>query len=457
MACGYSQVPGIDYQDSYSPVMNDITHRIMIICAIIWDLTQCLLDIEVAFLHGDIEDVEIYMNIPEGMNEGQDKCLFLNKTIYGLVQSARQYNRKLVKILRRIGFQGGYADPCLFTKRSEKGILILGIYVDDLYCVGHKTAIEDFLKVMKKKSDFKLKCSWNVDDYLSNQLKMEKDGKSAVLLQPHIIKKLERMYGKRVEKLQKYLTPGTPNKGVLKLKEGMEVVDEITHSEYRTGVGMLLYLLKASRPDLSNAVRELSKVLDSPSKLAVKEMYRVIKFVLDTRYYGLKIEPKKPIDECWDIVCYSDSDYGGDQDTRRSVTGYIIYLLGVPICWRSKSQNVISLSSAEAELYALSEASKEIKFIAQVLLSLGIKVKMPITVRVDNVGAIFMAENVNVSQRTKHIDIRARFITQMVEDGFIKIIFVRSENNTADVFTKNTSSATYWKHAEEFVKNSRKE
>jgi len=144
---------------------------------------------------------------------------------------------------------------------------------------------------------------------------------------------------------------------------------------------------------------------------AWKELCRIVKFVIDTKEYGLKIKPKlEEFDKSWTMTIFSDSNYAGDNDTRVSVTGYCIFLLGVPIVWKSKSQKSVTLSSSKAEFVALSEAVKEIKFIVQVLESIGVKVKFPIIMRVDSVGAIFMAENVTNSQRTKHMDIRYHFV-----------------------------------------------
>jgi hypothetical protein len=224
------------------------------------------------------------------------------------------------------------------------------------------------------------------------------------------------------------------------------------HKLYRTGVGMLLYLVKHSRPDISNVVRELSKVLDGPTEAAMKELKRAIKFVLATRTFGLKIEPDlKPGESEWEMRVFTDSEYAGDKDTRISVGGYIIFLLGVPILWKSKAQKSVTLSSAEAEFVALSEAAKEIKFVVQVLETIGVKVKLPIIIRVDNVGAIFMSENVSTSSRTRHVDIRYNYVREYVEEGFVKIIFVKSAENISDGFTKNITGTLYDAHVKEFM------
>ena len=140
---------------------------------------------------------------------------------------------------------------------------------------------------------------------------------------------------------------------------------------------------------------------------------------------------------------YTDSDYAGDKETRISVMGYILFFMGVPIIWKLKSQKSVTLSSLEAEYVALSEAAKDIKFIYQLLGRIGIQVKLPIVVRNNNVGAIFMSENALTSGHTKHLDIRYRFVNETVIEGFLKIVFVKTKENVADIITKNVTSKTY--------------
>ena len=134
-----------------------------------------------------------------------------------------------------------------------------------------------------------------------------------------------------------------------------------------------------------------------------------------------------------------------------SVTGFVIFLLGCAITWKSKQQASVSLSSAESEYYALSEAAREIKFVVQLLEAMHVKVKKPVTCRIDNIGAMFMAENITTSQRSKHIDIRARFVTKMIDDQELEIIFVKSEENLADGFTKNVNEKIYNEHVGVFM------
>ena len=113
----------------------------------------------------------------------------------------------------------------------------------------------------------------------------------------------------------------------------------------------------------------------------------------------------------------------------------------------------MTLSSSEAEYVALSEAAKDVKFVVQLLKTIGVQVKLPVIINVDNVGAIFMSENVSTTNRTKHVDVRYHFVREFIEDGFVKIVFVRSKENAADIFTKNVSGEIYDYHSSTMVIN----
>ena len=158
-------------------------------------------------------------------------------------------------------------------------------------------------------------------------------------------------------------TPGIPRFTARRLENVDDKVNTKDHETYRSGVGTLLYLTKHSRPDISNAVRELSKTMDAPAPAHLKEMYKHIRFVLSTKDYGLKFKLIKSIRK-WVLKALSDSDFGCDKETRISVYGYVIYFCGIPIAWRSKGMKSVVLYTTEAEYMALSEVVKELKFIA---------------------------------------------------------------------------------------------
>jgi hypothetical protein len=183
------------------------------------------------------------------------------------------------------------------------------------------------------------------------------------------------------------------------------------------------------------------------------EMLRVIKFVIDTQQFCLKIQPKTGIKN-WSLHVFCDSNWAGDLETRISVTGFIIYLMDVPVCWRSKGQRGVTLSSSEAEYVAILEAVKEIKFIYYLLQGIGIEINLPIVVKTDNIGAMFMVQNASSGVRTRHVDTRYHFVRENLEEGIIEIKFVRSEENQSDIFTKNVNQEIYQKHVKNFLEDS---
>ena len=153
----------------------------------------------------------------------------------------------------------------------------------------------------------------------------------------------------------------------------------------------------------------------------------------------------------WALKALNDSDFSSNKETRISVFGYIIYFCGIPIVWRSKGMKSVVLSTTEAECMALSEVVKELKFIVQLLQTMNIEVELPITVHVDNVGAIWLSNNGTTRDRTKHIDIRTSFVKEYQDDGKIIIKFVKSEENEADIFTKNTTNTIFQNHQKKLV------
>ena len=445
VACGYSQIPGVDFTEVYSPVVNDITFRIAMVMMIVMELEGIIFDVETAFLHGDLKE-RIYMDCPDGMEHEDDECLELKKTIYGLVQAAARYNQKFCSVLMNLGFERCPSDPCMFRRGAGDDLLIILCYVDDNLVIGKRPTIDKFLEEFKK-SEFTFTLEEGLSDYLSCDIQIDRSAKVGWIGQPHMVKKIEKTFGEEVAKLQSYTTPGTPGFKALKTEDESEWISDELQSRYRTGVGQLMYLIKHSRPDLMSAVRELTKVLGKANQAAYKEMLRCAKFVIGTKGKGLKISPTVSDDGLWTLEVFSDSDWAGDVNDRRSVGCYIIFLNGVPIAWRSRSQKVVSLSSSEAEFYACAEAVREIPFIAQLLLFLGVPVRTPVDVWIDNVGAIFMSENRTSSSRTRHMDTRWWYVTQLQEeDKLIKIKFVRTKENISDLGTKNVNAETYQYH-----------
>jgi hypothetical protein len=213
------------------------------------------------------------MDCPKGMKHEDNECLMLQKTIYGLVQSAKQWYKKLVTCLQKLGFRLSKIDSCLMIQNNKDGIVFICLYVDDCYAVGKTHTLDQLVKDICTKGGYKVKVEDNLSDYLSCNIVFNKNKKRAWLGQPHLIKSLQEKFGERVSKMIRYKTPGTPGGRMIRPSQEDQdngiLVNEDDHSLYQTGVGMLLYLVKHSRPDIANVVQELTKVLDGPTPTAM--------------------------------------------------------------------------------------------------------------------------------------------------------------------------------------------
>jgi len=239
------------------------------------------------------------------------------------VQGAHQWWKKFVDILKYIEFKGGFADPCLMIKQSNDGTVFASIHVEDNFCVGHPKALNTFVEDLKKQG-LMVKVFKELTAYLCSLIL--KDKKKAWIGQLHLIAKLQEKSGYLVDKMQSYQTPGMPGQRVVRVLEDWQKISKEDQKVYHLAVGTLLYLLKYSRLYLANLLCELSKALDEASQGIFKELKRVIKFVLDTAGYGLKIEPiEKAVGESWSLTVVSDSDYARDVETRISVTGFCVF------------------------------------------------------------------------------------------------------------------------------------
>ena len=230
--------------------------------------------------------------------------------------------------------------------------------------------------------------------------------KKLFVCQTHLISKLQRVFREKVKSLSIQETPAPTCFNAVRCTDLNELISIEDQKTYRSGVGILLFLVKYSRPGISNAVRELAKANDGATKLHFKSLMRTIKYVIDTRDMSLqyKIDDKVKNDGVWCIKAYCDSDFAGDIDKRISGSGYCIYLMGCLTAWKSKGQMQVTLSSTEAEYVAISDVCTKIMFVKMILEFLGVRVRLPIIVRCDNIGATFLSYNAKISQLSMHID-----------------------------------------------------
>ena len=249
---------------------------------------------------------------PDDSDE-ENICYQLLKRIYGLCQSARQFWKRFLNEMIKIdvGFKISEAEPCLLYRENKLGICMIIKYVDHMMVIRNEESKIDVQERVQKV--FSIKTETNLTDYLGSEFHMNKDKTKGWLGQPSIIRSLKKKFGEEPMKHRLSLTTGTPRFIALRVADEKDKLPAKEHATYRSGVGTLLYLTKHSRPDLCNAVRELSKTMDRPAPIHLKEMYRFIRYVLETKRHGLKFYPKR----CsWIIQAFSDRDFAGGKEMR---------------------------------------------------------------------------------------------------------------------------------------------
>ena len=335
------------------------------------------------------------------------------------------------------------ADPCVLKRTTDKGTTIIAIYVDDCMCLGDHEAVQELIQDIEAR--FKIKRMGQLSEYVGAKYKVGRD--KIEISQDDLIDSLN--------KTQPWLSnpPVTPAAQgyVLLPTEGAFPMNSEQLQIFRSGVGKCLYLSKLSRPDISNSLRELSRYMSNAEVSFQKDLDRLIKYIIGTKEKKLTLT--KPKSDQIEIVAYSDSNYASDKITRKSVTGYLIFLCGNLIAWRSRMQKCVTLSSTEAEYVALSQCAQDLIFVKQFLESLDVEVDLPMTIRVDNTGSIDLARSWTSSGNSKHIDIRHHFIRDLVEDNIIDLIFVGSDDNLADSFTKNIDQSRFIANRDLYMKS----
>jgi hypothetical protein len=272
--------------------------------------------------------------------------------------------------------------------------------------------------------------------------------KEAKFLQSVLLRSLVDEFGAEDKGLK---TPA-PAGQTLQFAEGNTVLNVVDMRRYQAGVRKLLYLSRRSRPDISNSVRELSRFASQAQESHVNAMKRLMDYCWGTRNRGLVIKPSgkwtgKVDGTKFIIKGVSDSDYAKDLDTRRSVSGYSVFLNGAPIAMKSKMQDVVTLSVTEAELIAATHCIQVMVYVKKVIESIGLEVELSMIIEVDNKGAKDLMNNWSVGGRTRHIDIRYFYIRELKQRNTVKIEWISSEQNCSDLFTKNLGNELFEKHS----------
>ncbi|KAJ0587500.1 putative RNA-directed DNA polymerase [Helianthus annuus] len=422
---GDTQKPGIDYNETFSPVIKMTTIRSLIVLAtkLKWPLYQ--LDVNNAFLHGDLDE-EIYMSPPPGMTLPSNQVLKLQKSLYGLKQASRQWYGKLSTVLKSKGYVRSSNDYSLFTKSMGTSTVHVAIYVDDILVTGNNhdeiSALKDFLH-----STFQIKDLGFLNYFLGMEVLHHSDG--ILMTQRKFATDLLKDFN--ASELPITHTP-LPAHLQLKAKEGDALSDPL---QFRQLVGKLNYLTH-TRPDLAFAVQFLSQFMQDPRVPHWTAALHTLGYVKGTHSQGLFFNNSPD----FELLAYCDSDWASCPNTRRSVSGYFISLGGCPISWKSKKQPTVALSSAEAEYRSMRRVTAELAWLTRLLHEFQVPKVTPIPLKCDNQAAIYIAKNPVFHERTKHIELDCHFVREKLQEGLISLSHTRSNTQVADIFTKSLAT-----------------
>ncbi|GJW76461.1 putative ribonuclease H-like domain-containing protein [Tanacetum coccineum] len=378
VACGYHQEEGIDFEESFAPVVRLEAIRIFLAFAAHMNMVVYQMDVKTAFLNGNLRE-EVYVSYPNGFmdKDNPNHVYKLKKALYGLKQASRAWYDMLSSFLISQDFSKGLVDPTMFIRKEGKELLLIFQNPRGIFINQSKYALESLKKYGFDSCD-------PVDTPMVEKSKLDED------------------------------------------KEG-KAVDP---SHYHGMIGTLLYLT-ASRPDLQFAICMCARYQARPTEKHLHAVKRIFRYLRGTVNRGLWY----PKDSSIALTAFADADHAGCQDTRRSTSGSMQFLGDRLVSWSSKRQKSAAISSTEAEYIAMSGCCAQILWMRSQLTDYGLGFNK-IPMYCDNKSAIALCCNNVQHSRSKHIDIRFHFIKEHVENGVIELYFVNTEYQLADIFTK---------------------
>ncbi|KAI3651706.1 hypothetical protein MP228_003009 [Amoeboaphelidium protococcarum] len=417
---GFRQIPGQDFNETFSPVVRMMTLRIVLALAAKFGLDLDQVDVRTAFLNGDLEE-EIYMQGPEG-TPLEGKVVKLQKSLYGLKQAPRQWNKKLDEFMKNQGLTRSKQDPCLYMKGKNQNLFMVLVYVDDIVLVTKDAATKHEFK-RQLSATFDIHDLGSLSYLLGIKIERNFDEKLISLGQAQYVKKVLAKFG--MTDCKSVSTPCNDKK--------YSESEAIPQDQYRSIVGALMYLMVATRPDLAYAVVE-RKIL---------------------KWGKLSAMP----------VGYADANYASDPEKSRSITGSAIVMCGCAVSWKSKLQPVTAKSTTEAEYYAADHTASELMHCRHLLSELDVKLSLDekdlslnrnaqlfhdgngtFILNEDNKSTIAIANNPQSFHKTKHIATKYHYIRDLIEEKRLKLVYCPTDQQVADIFTKSLDKRSFIQH-----------
>ncbi|KAF5779215.1 putative RNA-directed DNA polymerase [Helianthus annuus] len=428
VAKGFNQREGLDFGETFPPMVKMVTVRTIITLAVFYDWPLYQLDVDNAFLHGTITE-DVYMKLPQGYySKNESKVCKLVKSLYGLKQAPRKWNERLTDVLLSIGFIQSKCDHSLFILSKKNVTVFLLVYVDDIVVTGNS---DDEIKKIKHvlNETFKIKDLGVLKYFLGIEVLYDK--KSVCLSQRKYCLELLNEFGylgckpisTPIEKSYLVTSKIDKNQQLLKSVTGFQKL-----------IGKLIYL-SLTRPDISYTIQFLSQFMHSPKEVHLNLALRLLRYLKQSPGKGLSFKKSVKLD----LYGFADSDWAKCLSTQKSVTGFCIFLGECLVSWKSKKQSTVSRSTVEAEYRAMCSATCELMWLKNLLSELSVSCTLPMILKCDSQAAMSIAANPVFHERTKHFELDLHFLREKVADGIISPTKVDSESQLADIFTKGLS------------------
>jgi hypothetical protein len=441
VARGDRQREGVDYSEVFAPALRWVTFRYLCALAALKakdspDARYCLhqMDVVSAYLNANLTET-IYMLPPKDTDCGvpPGHVLKLNKSLYGLRQSGKCWHQAFDHSLRSLGFTPSDADPCLYTRGVGNSVTAaLGIFCDDTVILAPESDMPSIKAALH--SLYKMTDGGPLEHFLGVRIRFDIALGVVTLDQSAYITDILRRSNSAG-----FSPISTPAETRIVTPSGAPDQEELLFmttisTDYRSTVGALLYLSNCTRPDVAFTVNQLARYMAVPRRTHWLALKRLLRYLTATVDYGLRYTAEG---ESTRVTGYSDADFAGDLDTRRSTTGMVFMMANAAISWKSTSQKSVALSTCEAETVALSETLKEAIWLKRLRDELQPALtKQPLPLREDNQSAIALAKERRFSNRTKHIDIRHFFIREQLDAGNVALEYCPTADMLADIFTK---------------------
>ena len=433
---------GVHYERSHSPTLMHVSLRFLMVLAASLGLMIIGGDFTQAFTNAVLPESEWYYMWPPKSarqydEQGRRLVWLVKKSLYGGKNSGRNWYMLLRKYLLDQGFKQCFCEPCVFFKKTAKGMIIIGAYVDDLVTL---YSDEEEMRALYAEigSQFLFTPQEPLVDICGIEVKESQH--DIILTLERYITKSAKTFLDQAQMDTKYHTPADDTLEDMveaALARGPDSVDPALRTKYQRIVGVELYAVTTVRADASWSVAMLARAMHSPTPDLYAAAERVLIYLYGTRQIGIRYVKNRPLsisgmtDATWQVRC--------------STSGYAFYVADCLVSYLSKKQPTIAMCSAQSEMYALSLGALEASFLAEMTEFVTGKSVKPVGIQVDCKAIEDLAKDFVSNSRVRHFERRQLKVRELVEAGIVAISRVHTDSNVADIFTKALGRAKFEK------------